>query len=69
MSKSNKKIRYSYANPEFIKNIFSKIETTKNKRFKDSMLSYEIFINFKAVFLKDFKVEDENYPKLETDES
>lgn len=33
------------------------------------MLTYEIFINFKAVFEKDFKVNDQNYPTLETEES
>lgn len=33
------------------------------------MFTYDKYINFRDVYLKEFKLEDQNYPKLDTDES
>lgn len=62
-----KKERHSHANPEVLKSMFSKIDSTKNKRLNDPLMEYEIFVNFKASFLKDFRVDDRNFPGLETE--
>ena len=54
----NKKERHSHANPELLRNMIAKIDNTKNQRLKEPLMDYEIYVDFRAAFLKDFRVDD-----------